>query len=191
MLGSEQTVGGAATYNHGAIPGRGPPGLASVKAGSVDWRRVSVSKHHLGTAAKLLGALAGVSGLLVYASGTALAASGGANPAVVSISATVGAPSSSKTNSVEFTAAINPHGYPLSYCFDYGLTAQYNMVNHDDDPAWKDGETTPAFLGAATTPVTIHGFVYGLKPGTTYHYRIVLTGHGTIVSKDKTFKTQK
>jgi hypothetical protein len=150
-----------------------------------------VTSQHLRDWAKLLGTLAGVSTLLAWLPGSAMAAVQPGAPIVVHIGAALGSPLSPKKSSVTFTATVNPSGEETSYCFDYGLTSKYNSIHHDDDPAWEDGETTPAFLPAATTPITIHGYAYGLKPGTTYHYRVVLTGGGTTTSKDRTFTTQK
>lgn len=110
---------------------------------------------------------------------------------VVKISASAGTPNSPATTSVTFVAWVNPNGYPTSYCFDYGLTGKYDTINLEADPQWKEGETPYQFLPGTNSPIEVISHVYGLKPGLTYHYRIVVTGDGTVTSRDRTFKTKK
>jgi hypothetical protein len=116
-------------------------------------------------------------------------------PSVPSISAKPGAPNSGPdagATSVTFTALLNPHGSVTSYCFDYGLTAKYDKVRDGSDPAWMDGETSPQFTPATTVAIEVTGYIFGLHPGTVYHYQIeAFSPYGETYSKDKTFKTLK
>jgi hypothetical protein len=116
-------------------------------------------------------------------------------PAVPWITAVAGAPNSgpnSGATSVSFKALLNPHGEVTSYCFDYGLTGKYDKVRDGTDPAWMDGETSPQFTPATTIAIQVTGYVFGLHPGTVYHYQIeAFSPGGETYSRDKTFKTLK
>jgi len=76
------------------------------------------------------------------------------------------------------TGTVNPGGRPTRYVFRYGKTKAY-------------GSTTPATAagsGRTNVPATFH--LKGLKPGKTYHYRLVATNSaGTERGADRTFKT--
>ena len=76
------------------------------------------------------------------------------------------------------TGTVNPGGRPTRYVFRYGKTKAY-------------GSTTPATTagsGRTNVPATFH--LKGLKPGKTYHYRLVATNSaGTERGADRTFKT--
>jgi hypothetical protein len=76
---------------------------------------------------------------------------------------------------------IDPIGDPTSYHFEYGLTDSY-------------GSRVPvageASAGSNRIPRTVSRPVSGLKPGTTYHFRLVATNSaGTTNGADRTFTT--
>lgn len=76
---------------------------------------------------------------------------------------------------------INPFGLPTTYYFEYGTTTAY-------------GSRIPAGIEAVAGAG--HGFkafgrtIFGLTPGTTYHYRLVATNSvGTTEGPDRTLTT--
>ncbi len=79
------------------------------------------------------------------------------------------------------TAEIDPGGAPSSYRFEYGPTLSY-------------GSSLPvpegdAGSGSAVVEASVHA--QGLQPGTTYHFRVVVTNErGTVTGEDRTFTTQ-
>lgn len=82
-------------------------------------------------------------------------------------------------DAAELTGTVNPGGLVTPYFFQYGLTASYGS------------NTVPVELGSnifSTLPVSTP--VYGLKPGTLYHYRsIARNSLGTNAGADLTFTT--
>ena len=80
--------------------------------------------------------------------------------------------------SATLNGAVNPGGVTSTYSFQYGTTAAY-------------GQVTPTLsAGAGTTAVEETAAITGLSPGTTYHYRVVLTaGTATSFGSDETFTT--
>jgi DNA-binding beta-propeller fold protein YncE len=78
-------------------------------------------------------------------------------------------------------ALVNPGGIDSSYHFEYGTTTAY-------------GYTVPSPEGDAGTgvrPRTVWASASELLPGTTYHYRIVVTNAlGTKIGADGTFTTE-
>jgi hypothetical protein len=69
------------------------------------------------------------------------------------------------------SGSVNPNGSATTYHFEYGTSTTYGSG------------TTPASAGSGTTAVAVSGSFTGLKPGTTYHYRLdatngVATTHG-------------
>jgi phosphodiesterase/alkaline phosphatase D-like protein len=75
--------------------------------------------------------------------------------------------------------SVNPNGCPTMYHFEYGLTAAYGAV------------TTDTAGGSGTSFVAATGPITGLKPNTTYHFRIVATSvGGTVGGSDATFTTK-
>jgi alpha-tubulin suppressor-like RCC1 family protein len=75
---------------------------------------------------------------------------------------------------------VNPNGTEVSECkFEYGETTAY-------------GGTAPCTPppGSGTSPVEVHAELSGLRPNTTYHFRISATNaDGVGVSADEAFKT--
>jgi len=76
------------------------------------------------------------------------------------------------------TGTVNPNGQATTYDFEYGTTTSYGT------------QTSPAGVGSGTTPVSVHTEIFGLTPGTTYHYRLVATSSaGTTDGADQTLTT--
>ncbi|HET9591312.1 MAG TPA: hypothetical protein VFP17_00200, partial [Solirubrobacterales bacterium] len=97
-------------------------------------------------------------------------------PAVETISATDVAETQAVLN-----GKINPFGLPTTYYFEYGTTTAY-------------GSRIP--VGIEAVAGAGHGFkafgrtIFGLSPGTTYHYRLVATNSvGTTEGTDRTLTT--
>lgn len=101
------------------------------------------------------------------------------------------APSSAPTissgyfSNVTFSSAVlfadvNAHGQPTNFYFQYGETTGY-------------GAQTPlAPVGSGTVALRVSQMVSGLKPATTYHFRIVaVSPAGTSVGLDHSFTTKK
>ena len=83
-------------------------------------------------------------------------------------------------HSATLTGSVNPHGVATTYRFQYGRTARYG--NH----------TPPESAGAVTFMKAVSAKVLGLRPGTTYHYRVVATNPaGTTNGADRTFRTPR
>jgi hypothetical protein len=81
--------------------------------------------------------------------------------------------------SATLQGSVNPNGCATTYHFEYGLTTAYGTTTGD-----LQGGSGTSFI-AATAPIT------GLKPNTTYHFRIVATSvGGTVNGSDATFRTR-
>lgn len=107
------------------------------------------------------------------------------------VTAVPGAPGSSPATSATFKASINPDGSESAYCFDYGLNGWYD-TRSEDAPAWKDGETNPAFLPGIVGAIPVVSYVFGLRPGTVYHYTVQVTNAGgDKMTADRTFRTPR
>jgi hypothetical protein len=78
-------------------------------------------------------------------------------------------------------ATLNAHNAPTTYYFEYGTTTAYGT----SVPAGQNGDG-----GSSALTIGIQQPVYGLQPGTTYHYRIVAHNQaGTVHGADQTFTT--
>src|SRR2546423_3694649 len=130
-----------------------------------------------GSAPRQLGGLLATVALACVMSGEA-AVSGDAAPTSTPLADTGGASNVTPT-SAELHGRVNPHGRATSFSFQYGTTRQYG------------GQTPLASAGAGTTSVPVAQAVVGLRPDTTYHYRLVAVGAGTTTGSDHTFKTPK
>ncbi len=96
------------------------------------------------------------------------------------------APSKAETEAASLVAArsaslhgtVNPEGYDVSYHFEYGTTEAY-------------GSSTPSeSFDFGADPVAVEDVIEGLKPNTTYHYRVVAESDvGTSKGEDETFTT--
>jgi hypothetical protein len=74
--------------------------------------------------------------------------------------------------------AVNPNGHETSWVFQYGVTTAYGLQS----------TTHSAGSGTKARPVKVE--IFGLQPGTVYHYRLMaISSAGTTVSGDRAFKT--
>jgi hypothetical protein len=93
---------------------------------------------------------------------------------------TTGSATAVTTSSATINGTVNPDNLATTYHFEWGTTIAY-------------GHTTPS-LGAGSD-YSVHSVlaaISGLKPATTYHFRIVATNSiGTSVGTDRTFTTPK
>lgn len=91
---------------------------------------------------------------------------------------TTGAATGIATTAGTFHGYLDPNARTMSYHFQYGTTTSY-------------GSTTPTRTRAAgVSTVAVAAIVGGLKPATTYHYRLVATNtDGASRGHDRTFKT--
>jgi hypothetical protein len=81
---------------------------------------------------------------------------------------------------VELKGAVNPNGVNTSYHFELGETTAYgeNLPEPDAD------------VGSGSSSVSVSQEATGLRPNTTYHFRIVAeNAEGPGVSSDRTFTT--
>jgi hypothetical protein len=78
-------------------------------------------------------------------------------------------------------AVVNPGGLGASYRFEYGPTVSYG-----GSVPFPEGDTGAGFVAR-----TVWADVSGLAPGTTYHYRVIVTGAvgEPVVGSDQTFTT--
>jgi hypothetical protein len=94
-------------------------------------------------------------------------------PAVVTGAATSIAPTSARLH-----GTVTPNGQATSWLFEYGTTSSHGS------------KTSARSAGSGTNPVGVSTSLTRLKPGTTYHYRLVATNaSGTILGSDRTFTT--
>jgi hypothetical protein len=103
-------------------------------------------------------------------------------PATAGAASAPGA-STGHSSSVTYSSAIvfgsvNPHAQPTTYVFQYGTTHSY-------------GAQTPlAPAGSGENSITVSQTLTGLKPLTTYHYRMLATSPaGATAGNDRTFAT--
>jgi hypothetical protein len=91
---------------------------------------------------------------------------------------TSGAASRITHSSAGVTGVVNPEGQATTYSFRYGTTTAYGL------------QTSPSSVGSGTTPVAVHGTLYGLTANTTYHYQLVAqNAGGTSYGADQTLVT--
>jgi hypothetical protein len=75
---------------------------------------------------------------------------------------------------------VNPHAQPTSFYFEYGSSTRYGS------------RTANTSAGSGTKGTAVSAPITGLKPETTYHFRIVaFSTEGTNRGNDRTFKTSK
>jgi hypothetical protein len=103
-------------------------------------------------------------------SGTTVGADQEFKTLIEKASATTGAASSVLQTTLTLEGSINPGGHPLTACrFEYGSDETYgNQVPCANLP------------GSGNSPVTVTGAVSGLKPNSTYHFRVVAVNAGGI-----------
>lgn len=82
--------------------------------------------------------------------------------------------------SATLNGAVNPHGLPASYRFQFGKTRRYGHF------------TTVRAAGAGKLPVDVAASLAHLDPGTTYHFRLIaVTAAGTSAGGDLSFQTKQ
>ena len=78
-------------------------------------------------------------------------------------------------------AFVNPNGLATTYRFEYGTTTSYGQSIPIPEEA----------VGSGTNLISVKQVLSGLKPSTTYHYRVVATNaEGIAKGKDQTFTTK-
>jgi hypothetical protein len=97
-------------------------------------------------------------------------------PVVVTATATTGSASAITTTGATVSGTASPGSAAGTYMFEYGTSTSYGK------------DTTPAALAANAAAATVTAKLTGLKPGTKYHYRLVVSG---VAGADKTFTTKK
>ena len=74
---------------------------------------------------------------------------------------------------------VDPNGRSTTYYFDYGTTTSYGT------------KTSSSSAGSGTNATNVSKAVTGLKPGTTYHFRLAASSDaGTANGSDQVFITQ-
>ncbi|HKO36970.1 MAG TPA: hypothetical protein VJU14_01225 [Solirubrobacterales bacterium] len=85
------------------------------------------------------------------------------------------------TTRATLLGTVNPLGQQATYYFEYGTTTAYGQRSpgtHND------------VAGNSRDPQIAHGYLTGLQPGTTYHYRLVAeNATGVTEGIDRTFTT--
>ena len=91
---------------------------------------------------------------------------------------TTGGASSRHNSSAVLNGTVNPNGAATTYFFQWGTTPSYGA------------QTTTHSAGSGSSPVAVHLTASPLRPGTTYHYRLVATNSsGNSAGADRTFTT--
>jgi phosphodiesterase/alkaline phosphatase D-like protein len=84
-----------------------------------------------------------------------------------------GGAASVTTTSAVLSATVNPEAKSTNYQFQYGTTAAYGQ------------QSAAAAVGSGTAPVAVRTTITGLRPGVTYHYRVIATNpDGTSTGAD-------
>jgi hypothetical protein len=96
-------------------------------------------------------------------------------PAIVTTSA-----SEIRTSSAQLNGTVNPEGWEVTECdFEYGLSEEY-----------PSRMPCGALTGSGMNPVAVSATIEGLRPLSTYHFRIVAkNANGTSYGSDQTFET--
>lgn len=93
---------------------------------------------------------------------------------------TISAPTNRSATGATLNGTVNPRKAATSYQFEYGTTSAMGQTV----PA------TPESVGSGKTPVAVSQSITGLKPETTYFYRIKATNSvGTTTGSSGTFMT--
>jgi hypothetical protein len=93
--------------------------------------------------------------------------------------ATTGSASSITTTGASVSGSVNPNAQATTYQFQFGTSTSYGS------------STAVTSAGSGTSATAVSSALTGLKPNTTYHYRIVATNAtGTTNGADATFKTK-
>jgi hypothetical protein len=82
------------------------------------------------------------------------------------------------TNGATVNGIVNPNGVSTTWYFQYGISTIYSS------------QTVTHLLPAASSPVPVAETLFGLQPGTVFHYRIVAINRGVAeYGNDATFMT--
>lgn len=93
---------------------------------------------------------------------------------------TTGQASSVTSNSAILNGTVNPFGAETKYYFEYGTSASYGSVSNP-----------PGNAGSGTANIAAEASIFRLKPGTTYHYRLVAeNSEGITPGSGRTFTTE-
>ncbi len=93
--------------------------------------------------------------------------------------AATGSASSITTTCATVSGSVNPNAQATTYQFQFGTSTSYG------------GTTAVTSAGSGTSATAVSAALTGLKPNTTYHYRVVATNaSGTTNGADATFKTK-
>jgi phosphodiesterase/alkaline phosphatase D-like protein len=83
-----------------------------------------------------------------------------------------------KSTSASLHGSVKPGGAKTTYYFEYGTSKSYGS------------KTTKRTLKAGDTTKRVAAVIKGLKPGTTYHFRLVAKNSaGAVHGRDVTFTT--
>lgn len=101
-------------------------------------------------------------------------------PAVAATAPTVrtGSASAVTPQTATLIGSINPHGLPTAFFFNFGRTKTYGS------------RTSTGDAGSGTTSRAVSASLTGLRPNTTYHFRLVaFSTAGTTRAGDRNFRT--
>ncbi|HET9101906.1 MAG TPA: hypothetical protein VFN55_01025 [Solirubrobacteraceae bacterium] len=99
-------------------------------------------------------------------------------PPAIAPQATTGATGSTDFQRATVGGTLTPGTAPATYHFDWGVTSAYGH------------STRPITVPASTTPQAVTALLTGLTPGTTYHYRLVVTSSvGAATGTDQSLRT--
>ncbi len=176
-------------------------GFASVTGGGANGHIFATDTQHsvvdeFGSTGTYLGQLTGLptgsfSGLAVDpANGTLYVADGGTGTVKLFVEPAPGPPTITSASvvqvsstSAELRAEIDPHLRPTTYHFEYGLS--------DCSLAACSRSAEGGPISEGSTDISVSLKLFGLAPGTVYHYRVVAENiFGPATSPDQTFTTQ-
>jgi hypothetical protein len=117
-------------------------------------------------------------GALVLAATSIFFAAAGAAHAASAPTAITGPVSAVSPTTATLTGTVNPNGAATTWYFEYGTSTSYGS------------KTASTNAGSGTANANVTSGLTGLKPATTYHYRLVATNSaGTTRGADGIFST--